>query len=270
MTLLNRLLGLKLVSVQYLPNERLGLTEEDNKSFFDVYCKDSRGRRFLIEMQMWSQHYFHKRAVYYSSLSVQDQARLEKQALKKEGRAWDYYFAPVYQISFLNFPNTIVDTKEEGANPYISHYVYRSKDTGKELEDETNIIFIDLQKFRKKWEECENSCEQWLYSIKNMHLLRTIPKGLTDPELIELYNEAHFAGWPAEKRAHYEKLVMNRNDYENILYENREDAKAEGRMEGHKEGHLLMAKKMLEDGIDAERVCRISGLTIEEIMEAAS
>lgn len=278
MTLLDRLLGLKLVNVQYLPNERLGLTEEDNKSFFDVYCKDSRGRRFLIEMQMWSQHYFHKRAVYYSSLSVQDQARLEKQALKKEGRAWDYYFAPVYQISFLNFPNTIVDTKEEGANPYISHYVYRSKDTGKELEDETNIIFIDLQKFRKKWEECENSCEQWLYSIKNMHLLRTIPKGLTDPELIELYNEAHFAGWPAEKRAHYEKLVMNRNDYENILYENREDAKAEGRMEGHKEGymegrmegHLLMAKKMLEDGIDAERVCRISGLTIEEIMEAAS
>lgn len=266
MTLLDRLLGLKLVNVQYLPNERLGLTEEDNKSFFDVYCKDSRGRRFLIEMQMWSQHYFHKRAVYYSSLSVQDQARLEKQELKKEGRAWDYYFAPVYQISFLNFPNTIVDTKEEGANPYISHYVYRSKDTGKELEDETNIIFIDLQKFRKKWEECENSCEQWLYSIKNMHLLRTIPKGLTDPELIELYNEAHFAGWPAEKRAHYEKLVMNRNDYENILHENREDAKAEGRMEGH----LLMAKKMLEDGIDAERVCRISGLTIEEIMEAAS
>ena len=184
----------------------------------------------------------------------------------------------MYQISFLNFPNTIVDTKEEGANPYISHYVYRSKDTGKELEDETNIIFIDLQKFRKKWEECENSCEQWLYSIKNMHLLRTIPKGLTDPELIELYNEAHFAGWSAEKRALYEKIVMNRNDYENILYENSEDAKAEGRMEGHKEGHkegymeghLLMAKKMIEDGIDADRVCRISGLTIEEIMEAAS
>lgn len=55
---------------------------------------------------------------------------------------------------------------------------------------------------------------------------------------------------------------MNRNDYENILYENREDAKAEG--------YLLLAKKMLEDGIDAERVCRISGLTMEEIMEIAN
>lgn len=55
---------------------------------------------------------------------------------------------------------------------------------------------------------------------------------------------------------------MNKNDYENIIYENREDAKAEG--------YLLLAKKMLEDGIDAERVCKISGLTIEEIMEVAS
>ena len=58
---------------------------------------------------------------------------------------------------------------------------------------------------------------------------------------------------------------MNRNDYENILYENREDSKAEGRMEGH----LLLAKKMLEDGIEAERVCRISGLTMEEITGSA-
>ena len=45
-----------------------------------------------------------------------------------------------------------------------------------------------------------------------------------------------------------------------------EDSKAEGRMKGH----LLLAKKMLEDGIEAERVCRISGLTLEEIMGAAN
>ena len=54
MTLLNRLLGLKIVSLRYLPTERLGLTEEESKSLFDVYCKDGNGRRFLIEMQMWA------------------------------------------------------------------------------------------------------------------------------------------------------------------------------------------------------------------------
>ena len=59
MTLLIRVLGMKIVSVKYLPTERLGFTEEESRSFFDVYCKDSSGRRFLIEMQMWSQHYIH-------------------------------------------------------------------------------------------------------------------------------------------------------------------------------------------------------------------
>ena len=50
MTLLNRVLDMRIVSVKYLPTERLGLTEEESRSFFDVYCKDSSGRRFLIEM----------------------------------------------------------------------------------------------------------------------------------------------------------------------------------------------------------------------------
>ena len=84
MLLLNHVLDMKIVSVKYLPTERLGLTEEESRSFFDVYCKDSSGRRFLIEMQMWSQHYYHKRAVYYSSLSVQDQARIEKEKQKQK------------------------------------------------------------------------------------------------------------------------------------------------------------------------------------------
>lgn len=50
---------------------------------YDPGFKIVFGRRFLIEMQMWSQHYFHKRAVYYSSLSVQDQARVEKKSQKE-------------------------------------------------------------------------------------------------------------------------------------------------------------------------------------------
>ena len=67
-----------------------------------------------------------------------------------------------------------------------------------------------------------------------------------------------------------QQQIMNRNDYENILYENREDSKAEGRIEGRMEGHLLLAKKMLEDGIEVERVCRILWLTMEKIMGDAN
>ena len=263
MMLLNHVLGMKVVSVKYLPTERLGLTEEESKSFFDVYCKDTSGRRFLIEMQMWSQHYFHKRAVYYSSLSVQDQARVEKKSQKEHGRPWDYYFAPVFQVSFLNFPNTIVDTKDDGASPYISHYVYRSKDTGRELGDDTNIIFIDLQKFRKDFDECEDMCEKWLYSIRNMHLLTERPAGVEGTELDELYDEAHYAAWPAEKRALYERHIMNKNDYDNILCERYEDGFADGREEGREEGVRIVASKMKERGIDPAVIADVTGLPVD-------
>lgn len=281
--LLNRLLGMKIVSVKYLPTERLGLTEDESRSFFDVYCKDSSGRRFLIEMQMWTQHYFHKRAVYYSSLSVQDQARVEKESQKQRGRPWDYYFAPVFQVSFLNFPNTIVESKSDG-NPYISHYVYRSKDTGRELGDDTNIIFIDLQKFRKSFDECDDMCEKWLYSIRNMHLLRKCPEGVEGTELEELYREAHYAAWPPEKRAIYEKYIMNRNDYENILYERYEDGFAEGleeglekgRAEGRAEGlsigarieRLGLARKLLDKGMSVQEVCKLTSLEESDLKDA--
>jgi predicted transposase/invertase (TIGR01784 family) len=262
MSLLNHILGLKIVNVKYLPTERLGLTEEESKSFFDVYCKDSSGRRYLIEMQMWGQHYFHKRAVYYSSLSVQDQARVEKEYQKMCERVWDYYFAPVYQISFLNFPNTLVEPKEEGnGSPYISHYVYKSKDTGRELGDETNIVFVDLAKFRKKFEECDNQCERWLYSIKNMHLLKSAPIGVAGTELEELYGEAHFAAWTPEKRSLYEKSIMNRNDYENILCERYEDGFAAGIEEGREEGLVLAAKNMIAQGLPIDVIMQVTGLS---------
>jgi predicted transposase/invertase (TIGR01784 family) len=204
--------------------------------------------------------------VYYSSLSVQDQARVEKEYQKTCERVWDYYFAPVYQISFLNFPNTLVEPKEEGnGSPYISHYVYKSKDTGRELGDETNIVFVDLAKFRKKFEECDNQCERWLYSIKNMHLLKSAPIGVAGTELEELYGEAHFAAWTPEKRSLYEKSIMNRNDYENILCERYEDGFAagieEGREEGREEGLVLAAKNMIAQGLPIDVIMQVTGLS---------
>lgn len=283
MTLINSILGMRIVSVKYLPTERLGLTEEESSSFFDVYCEDSSGRRILIEMQMWSQHYFHKRAVYYSSMSVRDQSFIEKKYQKEKlgRRNWNYYFAPVYVVSFLNFPNTIVDTKDEGGNPYISHYVYRSRDTGRELGDETNIIFIDLEKFRKDFEDCKDECERWLYSIRNMHRLKKRPDGIEGTELEELYNEAYYAAWPAEKRTLYEKNIMNRNDYGNILEERyedglaaglaegvargREEGRAEGRAEGGQTKALEIAINLKRTGIANDVIAKATGLTEEQV-----
>ena len=104
--LLNSIIpGSRIMNLSYSNSEHLGLTEDDDKAIFDVYCEDEDGVRFLLEMQNWSQHYFNKRAVYYSTYAIQDQAAKEKRHQQKTlgKRNWDYNYAPVYVVCFLSF-----------------------------------------------------------------------------------------------------------------------------------------------------------------------
>ncbi len=290
-SLLSLLLDLTIVDLKFLQTEKLGLTERDGESFFDVYCKDGNGRRFLVEMQMWTQHHFNKRAVYYSSLAVQDQARDAKRVQKNEGKlVWDYDFEPVYVISFLNFKNQISENpRDDRANPYVSHYVYMSKATHKELEDETNLIFVDLNRFKKGYSDCWSSLDKWLFSIKNMHNLLERPDGFDGEELEELYVESSLAAWNPDERTQYELYMANRNDMLNSIREQLEDARAEaireglkegqikglmeGRMEGRMEGETAgrqeayrqVALKMLSKGISVGDIADVTGLSCDEI-----
>ena len=103
-----------------------------------------------------------------------------------------------------------------------------------------------------------------------MHRLKERPKGVEGTELEELYKEALYAGWPAEKRKLYEKYAMNRNDYGNILEERFEDGMAkglaEGRAEGVNEGKTEVIRKMLASGIPASTIADALGITIDECM----
>ena len=85
----------------------------------------------------------------------------------------------------------------------------------------------------------------------------------------ELYGEAHFAAWTPEKRSLYEKSIMNRNDYENILCERYEDGFAagieegreEGRVEGREEGLVMAAKNMIAQGLPIDVIMQVTGLS---------
>ena len=99
-----------------------------------------------------------------------------------------------------------------------------------------------------------------------MHRLKERPKGVEGTELEELYKEALYAGWPAEKRKLYEKYAMNRNDYGNILEERFEDGMAKGLAEGVNEGKTEVIRKMLAAGIPASTIADALGITIDECM----
>ena len=107
-----------------------------------------------------------------------------------------------------------------------------------------------------------------------MHRLKERPKGVEGTELEELYKEALYAGWPAEKRKLYEKYAMNRNDYGNILEERFEDGMAagmakglaEGLAEGVNKGKTEVIRKMLAAGIPASTIADALGITIDECL----
>ncbi len=267
--LLNNVLNLNVVDLRFVPTEKVGRTEDESESVFDVYCEDSSGRRFLIEMQMWPQKYYNHRGAYYMSLGIQDQARKEKARQKDDGKKWNYYYPPIYGINFLDYKNTLVNPYGDNSSyPFTATYRYKNE-YGVELGDGSRIIFVDLERFGKSFEECDNDFEKWLFSIRNMHTLLDRPEGIEGTVLDELYNEANLAAWPPQKRSNYERIMGHKDDYELYVQEQKEEAAAEARIaalaEGREDANRQTARNLLELNVDLDLISKATGLSVEEI-----
>ena len=267
--MLNRLLGTSIVKLEYRNTEHPGLTEEERSSRFDVYCEDENGSCFQVEMQNWSQKYFYKRAIYYSSLVLMDQAAKAQKEFretvgKDTGKGWDYNFQPLYVVRFLNYKNWTSENAQAKKNPYISTYRYVDIETRDELSDSTNLVFIDLYSFTKTEEECESMEDIWMYSIKNMHTLMVCPEIFKGTEIEDLYIKSELAKMTIEQRIKHEEGIMTRNDILNSISEQIEEARkeaieigiregieegrAEGREEGRAQGRALGREEGIREG----------------------
>ena len=259
--LLNSIIpGAEIVDLTYRNTEHQGVSEEDDKAIFDVYCEDKDGVRFLVEMQNWSQHYFNKRAVYYSTYAIQDQAAKEKRHQKKTlGKDnWDYNYAPVYVVCFLSFnmkrtPDDLIKIKQD---EYLSFYRYIDIETKEELGDGTTLVFIEMNKFQKQFQECHKKKERWLCSMKNMKGQLEVPEGVTGTELETLYSKGEIAALPQNKKLNYITYIMSRNDELNSRAEQLADAREEGRAE--------TIRKMLAAGLPADAIAAALDITVEE------
>ena len=265
MRLLSRLLPeVEIKELQYLPTEHFVDSEEGGKAAFDVYCTDRSGTRFLVEMQMWTQHCFNKRAVYYASRSVLDQARMEKKYQREKlNRKWDYHFSPVFVVCFLNFANDLVSGAD--AEEHMSHYVFRSLSSGRPLGDNVNLIFVDLYRFTKEYADCMDLKEKWLYSLKNMHLLQEQPKDVEGTELEELYQMAYMDPWSSEKKDKYRQHMTREDEIMNSMREQREDAYKEGREEGKALAKKEDALKLRQLGVSVDVISQATGLPVDII-----
>jgi predicted transposase/invertase (TIGR01784 family) len=68
--LLREQVGL-ITDIRYKNTEKRPRTQEERKAIFDIYCENSQGELFLIEMQKSKQAYFKDRTLYYSTFPIQ-------------------------------------------------------------------------------------------------------------------------------------------------------------------------------------------------------
>jgi len=258
---LNDLLDIKypIIDLEYRNLEKLGVSLADRKAVLDVYCKDSKGNRFIVELQRAKQNFFKDRSLYYTSFVIQEQAQKGD---------WNYQLDPIYFIGILEFELDKTNDK------YLTKVELCDSDTKDVFYDKLAYYYIEMPKFKKDEKELKNHLEYWLYFMKNAAKLEEIPKKLKDDKNIkEAFDVASFLALSKDEQFVYQMDMKARNDYKNTL----DTALNEGRKEGFKQGiekglkegekkaKIEVAKTLLAKNIDIEVIKVSTGLDENEI-----
>ena len=142
-------------------------------------------------------------------------------------------------------------------------------------------IFIEFPLFDKTEQDCETPLDYWLYNLKHMEQLESLPFKGQKALFQRLEELARIVNMNKKERDEYEAcLKVYRDQYNTWNYmkeraleegreKGREEGRAEGRIEGISEGFEKgkkeVAHKMKQSGMSLEIIAQCTGLSIEEI-----
>jgi predicted transposase/invertase (TIGR01784 family) len=240
---LNQVLGERerIQDLTYLNTENLGNTATDRKAFFDLYCKNEQGEKFIIELQNAEQLFFKDRSIFYSTFAIQSQA--------PKGKKWDYSLKAVYTIGILNF--SLPDQSEQ--ERYQREIQLMDRQTHEIFYDKLTFIYLEVPNFRKTEDELVSQFDKWMYVLKNLHQLQDRPVKLQEKVFEKLFSEAEIAKLkPEDMKAYEESLKVYRDNYS--IIETAVNKKT-----------LEIAREMKKDGHSTEMIAKYTGLTNEQV-----
>ena len=255
-SLLNALLPLgsdeQIHEIEYLPAELVPELEGRKNTIVDVLCKDAKGRKFCVEMQMEWSNAFKQRVLFNASkLYV-------SQAMKKENYS---DLQPVYSLNLVN------DIFERDTVEFIHNYsIVHDKDSSKVIKG-LHFTFIELPKFTPHSVSDKRMMVLWLRYLTEINSnTKEVPDDLlNDPEIGEAVEELKVSGFTdAELRA-YDKFWDSVRVEKTLQHDSYQEGRAEGRAEGELSKSLDIAKKMLATGISESQVMQLTGLTQEQV-----
>ena len=261
----------------YRNSEQLGSGVTDRKAVFDVYCENTAGERFIVEMQKAEQNYFKDRSIFYATFPIREQAQRGD---------WDFKLKGVYTVGILNF----VFPDDEYPDDCMHHEVKLMDVEDKHVfYDKLTFIYLEMPKFRKTEDELVTMFDKWLYVLRNLSRLMERPAALQERVFARLFEQAEVAKLSPGDLLDYEESVKVYRDLINVVEtarqkgersgmemglekgraEGLEKGRAEGRAEGITEGihqaSMENARRMKADGLPVEMIAKYTDLSEEEI-----
>ena len=223
-------------------------------TYLDVKAQLNNGKTVIVEMQVLNVEGFEKRILYNAAKAYSIQLnRGEEYALLN----------PVIALTITNF-------KMFEFEKMISAFVMKEKKLFTDYGDnDIELVFVELPKFKKKLEELETITDNWLYFMKMAKKLDTVPPNME--KIIEINRafqvakEANFT--PEELEELQQREIFIQDQFNAIKLARRlgiEEGVEKGKKEGRKEEKTEIAQQLLSV-LDDETISRTTGLSLEEV-----
>ena len=259
MSFLNALLPLAenspIESVEYDTNEMVPETEGRKNSVVDVRCTDSRGRRFLVEMQMnWNEE-FKKRVIMNASKAIMKQVGTAELFTKIQ---------PVYSLNLLNEGKFQPDTED-----FYHDYAILNVDHPERSLDYLRFVFVELPKFKPRNVQEKKMAVLWLRFLTEINEeTKEVPAELMENEQIRKALSIVEKSAMTEAQLYAYERFWDQVNREYVLADaNFKDGLAKGMAEGRAEERLSNARSLKTNGVPLDIIAKSLNLTDKEIAE---
>ena len=129
------------------------------------------------------------------------------------------------------------------------------------MTDVLRFVFLELGRFKKGINEIETPFEKFMYLLRHMHEMTSIPAVFKTPEFERLFILAEIGKFSPEEYEQYQKSLKIMSDYYNII----DNAVEEAEKRGELSRALRMARAMLANGESIDTISKYTELSVEEI-----
>lgn len=233
---LNSILQEKIEDIEITNPYDLTKYKVTRASIIQIKAKDNEGSLYNIELQLGSDKFYDRRALFYWSRLYSDQLNESE----------------IYSNLKKTIGIHILDFNKLPGLDYHNEYKLTNVLTNEQLNDDFELHFIELKKFNKDLEPVSSSLERWItfFNKSLQYNQNNIPDQLAvDNTIAKAITKLEVMGLSDDERDLYEEQLKDNRDYANQLYNL----------------HYDIVTNLFKEGQTIEFIAKITGLSRGEI-----